>query len=1193
VKSALNPLVQACMLAFVGLAGPGLAQTRQGVEGGAAADQRRWLLQQVRAGQATGRQALVDDALARLQRLAPDDPATLVTTLEVQLDQNRAQQAATTLQRLRAVGKGTPELAAGERLWQVNRGNQQSQLQQARVLATAGRSEQALAIYRRLFNDRPPGLKLGIEYWRLRGSQAEGKRLAAERVAALDRDYPGSVALQQLKSQLLFATQREDEGFQALREMGSNPNVGELAAQSEWDRLADLPASEASVRRLRDFIARHPNAPQTADARKLLQAHSGLINDPSWRAARRAEALLDAGRNAEAEAAYREALRGRPRDSALIGGLGQALLRQNRREDALVQFRNALAQDPRGDDSGKWRSLIASTGYWLLLERADAAVEAKDLEKAGVLYAQANRQQPREVNAIIGLANVAAERGDDAEAERRLLEARRIEPGNDAVVGKLVRLYARTDIARMEAFVASLPASERERYAEDVRQARIERMRTQVEAARNAGDRDEAIRLGEALRAEVPGDPWVAYRLAGDLKAANRADAAAAVIADMVGKTDDVPAARYAQALFLSSIDRVDEALEALGHAPRGQWTEDMQALATRLERQRLMAKLDALREAGREAEAVALLRQQPATIENRLLLADWARERGDDAEAVTAYGEVLSKEPGNVDAALGRLESWIGAGDSASARQVLQSAPPVLSEDDVPRQRRLARIWGELGENELEWVILKQLIARKREADPLLYRDAARARRQAAPEEALDLYALAMQDAGMLAPAQASPRDDRALTFASRELPDDDWLKRSIRSDVEDFYQARNPTLTLMQDTGRRSDGTPGFSRLTRDTRIVHYSQPLAGGYAWARLEQVSMDAGSFRTDASGGFDEDFGSCDLTLATPSGGRFRAPRCYIGVQQRVSSGVGASLGWRNAADTFSFDIGHTPSGYAVGHWLGGITVGGDFAKLDWSLTASRRPMTNSLLSQYGAVDPRSGIRWGGVIADGATFSLGYDRGGRNGFWSNWGWHRITGENVLDNDRLRAMAGWYHKLVQRTDLRLDIGLTAMYWRYSHDLGGYSLGQGGYYSPQRYASISTPVTFMWRNDDWSVRLDASVGYSRARTDDSNRFPLEALIKQAAAGVAAGAGQPLLFDNRLSVVNGDSSSGSSYRVSAAIERRLGDRWVAGVGATLQRSRDFSPNTFQFYLRYTGKPWRGNLPMPVNVIIPYGEFR
>ena len=201
MKSTFNPLVQACMLAFVGLAGSGHAQARQGIEGGATADQRRWLLQQVRAGQATGRQALIDDSLARLQRLAPDDPATLVTALEVHLDQNRGPQAATTLQRLRAVGRGTPELAAGERLWRVYRGDQQSQLQQARVLATAGRSAQALAIYRNLFNDQPPGLKLGIEYWRLRGSQPDGQRLAAERVGALDRAYPGSVALQQLKSQ--------------------------------------------------------------------------------------------------------------------------------------------------------------------------------------------------------------------------------------------------------------------------------------------------------------------------------------------------------------------------------------------------------------------------------------------------------------------------------------------------------------------------------------------------------------------------------------------------------------------------------------------------------------------------------------------------------------------------------------------------------------------------------------------------------------------------------------------------------------------------------------------------------------------------------------------------------------------------------------------------------------------------------
>ncbi|KAG0921106.1 hypothetical protein G6F31_020458 [Rhizopus arrhizus] len=51
------------------------------------------------------------------------------------------------------------------------------------------------------------------------------------------------------------------------------------------------------------------------------------------------------------------------------------------------------------------------------------------------------------------------------------------------------------------------------------------------------------------------------------------------------------------------------------------------------------------------------------------------------------------------------------------------------------------------------------------------------------------------------------------------------------------------------------------------------------------------------------------------------------------------------------------------------------------------------------------------------------------------------------------------------------MRLDFGTTAMYCRYHKDLGGYSLGQGGYYSPQRYASLSLPVSFAWRNDNWS--------------------------------------------------------------------------------------------------------------------------
>ncbi|WP_251271660.1 hypothetical protein, partial [Enterobacter hormaechei] len=79
--------------------------------GGTVAEQRQWLLQQVRIGETTGRQSLIEDALARLRMLAPDDRGTLVAILEVQLSQQKLQDAEATLKRLREIGAGTRELA--------------------------------------------------------------------------------------------------------------------------------------------------------------------------------------------------------------------------------------------------------------------------------------------------------------------------------------------------------------------------------------------------------------------------------------------------------------------------------------------------------------------------------------------------------------------------------------------------------------------------------------------------------------------------------------------------------------------------------------------------------------------------------------------------------------------------------------------------------------------------------------------------------------------------------------------------------------------------------------------------------------------------------------------------------------------------------------------------------------------------
>lgn len=1188
---ARPPLKVASGLVLLGLAGPCMAQALPATPGGTVAEQRQWLLQQVRIGEASGRQGLIEDALARLRMLAPDDRSTLVAILEVQLSQQKLDDAQATLARLRQVGAGSRELAAGERLWRAYRGDLQQDLQQARLFATGGRSAEALAIYRRLFNDDPPGLQLGLEYWRLRGTQADGRAPAIRALTELDRRYPGNVTLLQALSQLLFAAGRDSEALAVLQRMGRNPEARGMAAEAEWAYLKDQPADDRSVRRLQDFIARNPTFSDIALVRERHADQHRRVSDPAWRAGLRGEQLLAAGRNEEAERAFVQALRGYPREASLLGGLGMALMRQGRREQAIDYFQRAVQATPAGDSNDKWRDLIASTRYWLQLDQADAALKAGRLDEAQRLYAQARRQQPRDVNAVLGLVDVAVARGDDAAAERQLQVARGMAPNDANVIRKLVQLYGRTDPHRLEAFITALPAAQRKLYAGDLRRLQLARLRERREQALAAGDAESAIALGQQLRSELPDDAWLAYALGNELRAAGRQDEADAVVTDMATRNGSAEA-RYAQALYLSGSDRLPQALAVLDALPRAQWDDDIRALSARLQRQQLIDHLWELRAQGRETEALALLQQQPPSTENDLLMAEWARLRGDSAQALHYYQRVLAAQPGNVDAQLGRVQAWIGIGDLASARRQMQDAPPQVADDATGQQRQLAAIWTDLGEEAKALSVLRGVLARRSGPDPQSWRDVARLLRRDDPQQALDMYAQAMSDNGLLSPAQATPRDDHALTLASRETEGDDWLRRSLRSDVEALYQQENPTLTVMQDTGRRSDGTPGISRLARDTRIAHLDAPFAGGLGWARIEQVSFDAGRFQTDGDGTYDEDFGSCDLDLVQADGTRLRAPGCTRFVHQRRNSGAGFAAGWRTLDDRWNIDIGHTPSHYVVGNWLGGVTLNGDLGRLGWGATVSRRPMTNSLLSQAGAYDPRSGIAWGGVTANGVTFSLGYDQGGRNGVWSNWSWHRLTGRNVVDNTRARAMAGWYHKLIQRPDMRLDVGTTAMYWRYQKDLGGYSLGQGGYYSPQRYASLSLPVSFAWRNDNWSVRLDGSVSVSSARSSSISRYPDPALIERVIAQLEPQYGALALDEAGL--YTGDSSStGTGYRLYGAVERRLGDHFVLGAAGTLQRSRDFSPNSFQLYLRYTFKPWQGNLPLPVSPLVPYGEFR
>ncbi|MGX8940939.1 cellulose synthase subunit BcsC-related outer membrane protein [Symbiopectobacterium sp. Eva_TO] len=166
-----------------------------------------------------------------------------------------------------------------------------------------------------------------------------------------------------------------------------------------------------------------------------------------------------------------------------------------------------------------------------------------------------------------------------------------------------------------------------------------------------------------------------------------------------------------------------------------------------------------------------------------------------------------------------------------------------------------------------------------------------------------------------------------------TRPQQNDDWLQRSIRADAADQYRQQDINVTLGHDYWR-SSGTNGISNLKAHDTILQVDFPLYQGRGFVRTDTIAMNAGRFNTNSNGAFRDVFGTC-ATLD-----------CYSGRTQKTS-GTGIAAGWKN--DRWTADIGTTPIGFDVEDVVGGVSYSGDWQQLGWTATASRRPISSSLL----------------------------------------------------------------------------------------------------------------------------------------------------------------------------------------------------------------------------------------------------
>ena len=1117
-----------------------------------------WLLEQVRIGEARGREDLVSNSLYSLSLVEPDHPELLAAQARQALRQGKVKEAGALLARL---GKQDPDSALyrqGMANLALNEPARRQQLQQARLLTSAGRLEEAERLYRSLFSgDLPPNLDVAVDYALLqtRIPAMKAKGLAA--LEALNRQYPGEPRVRGGLARLYLAEGRRQGAQNLLREMARDPYQRDEAAEIWLADIESLPIGPGSIAALQEYMVLFGEG-DTTKAEQLLATQEEKWASPAYRA--RQSALASTAGGGASISRLQRALAANPGDPELMGALGQAYSRNDQRALAIAQFERVLAH-PEVTDKDKWRSLLATNRYWLLVSQGRSALEREQWDEAATLYRRAIAQDGREPEAWLGLGDSERGRHRDADAESAYRKALAMGSARERALARLFDLYKEQDPARA---LALLEQQGTPGMQAEGRRLKAGLLQEEADQLDRAGKVAAALRLREQALALTPEEVWLAYRVADTRARLGEAGSGERLLRERLAAHPQDATLRYATALYLSGQDKMVEARGVLAAIPRSGWTQDMDTLDQRLARDEVLARARARHEAGDDEGAERLLQPLQPDEEASLMLAEWATDRGAYALAEQRYQEVLARTPQQPEARLGMAELAQARGDLAKARHWLPAWPvSPLPPEGANYYRQVANLYQALGEGETARAIFtdyEPLVAMQPASQQaaLFWRDAARQRfAEHDVEEAL------VRDRKGLVAAGLAPREDLEggeLTRLARSQDGEGWLASGLRSDLDRHYRQSQTTFSLDSDYWG-SSGTGGYSDLRALTQMAQLDTPLAGGTAFGRLELVDMDAGELPDSP---YRAQFGTC-------------AARDCRGAAHQQSRGTTLAAGWQRGA--WAFDLGTTPLGFEVVDWVGGATLTGDWHTLGWGMTLSRRPVSSSLLSYGGTVDPGTGISWGGVRANGVRLDLSRDLGGAVGFWGSAQQHLLTGKNVPDNWRTRLMGGGYYKFVNETHRRASVGLSTMLWHYQQDLGGYTLGQGGYYSPQGYFSLSVPVSYRQRTPDWSWELGGSGSWSYARTDDSRRYPLEGLL-------------PAGLPDRNAPVKGSSSSGFGYTLNGVVEHRLTEHWRIGGRVDIQQADDYAPSHVTLFLRYTFKPWQGDLDMPPRPLTPYADF-
>lgn len=302
------------------------------------------------------------------------------------------------LDRLRALNPNNPEIARIQGL--VSNKTQNARLQQAAELARNGHNEEALRIYRELFDGHPPD-NWALAYYDTEAAIPATRADAIAGLQSLVQRYPGIPQYTiDLGRVLTYDPKTRPEGEHLLSQYPQDATAQAILRQSlEWD-VQD----PARVAEIRAYLKTHPDPELEKElaATEARQAKlgAGLARTPAEQAAYRA---LAAGHLNEAQDRFSALSAQQPTNPRVLAGLGFLRMKQGNFSAAVQLFEQA---EQNGLRAPVIRESLATSRFWDAMQQGTMAMNANRLQDAARDYQTALTLRPRSLDALTGLAGV-------------------------------------------------------------------------------------------------------------------------------------------------------------------------------------------------------------------------------------------------------------------------------------------------------------------------------------------------------------------------------------------------------------------------------------------------------------------------------------------------------------------------------------------------------------------------------------------------------------------------------------------------------------------------------------------------------------------------------------------------------------------------------------------------------------------